>query len=49
MAVVAALLENQDPNFAFHPFGLEAGVYFDGDHFDQEKLMTAQTSTSATT
>ena len=37
---IERLLENQDSNFAFHPFGLEAGVYFDGDHFDQEKLMT---------
>jgi len=37
---IARLRENQDPGFIFHPFGLEAGVYFDGDRFDQQKLMT---------
>jgi spermidine dehydrogenase len=37
---IERLRENQDPGFIFHPFGLEAGVYFDSDHYGRDQLMT---------
>jgi spermidine dehydrogenase len=37
---IERLRENQDPSFISHPFGLEAGVYFDSAHFGRDQLMT---------
>jgi len=37
---IERLLKGQGPNPIFGPFGLESGVYFDGDHYDTQKLMT---------
>ncbi len=36
---IERLSENQDLDFATHPFGMESSVYFDSDHFGRDQLM----------
>ena len=36
------LVENQDEDFLHRPFGLESGVYFDGAHYETDRLLTGR-------